>query len=147
MSTRTPVRVVRESAVAAVRYRIAPIDLKGHYFEVVCDVREPDPAGQRLTLPAWIPGSYMIREFARHIVAIDAVDANRGSNRKLALSKLDKHTWQAEPCAGALVVRYACTRGTRRFAPRISTRATHSSTAAAYSCALPTTKTRHMRSN
>ncbi len=109
MSSRAPARVVPDVTAAAVRYRIAPIDLKGHYFEVVCEVREPDPAGQRLTLPAWIPGSYMIREFARNIVAIDAVDAvdaNRGGNRTLALSKLDKHTWQAEPCTGALVVRY-----------------------------------------
>ena len=99
----------RKITTAPVRYRIQAIDPKGHYFEVTCEVREPDPAGQRLALPAWIPGSYMIREFARNIVAIDAIDAfgaRSGGGRKLALTKLDKHSWQAEPCARALVVRY-----------------------------------------
>ncbi len=94
---------------AAVRYRIEPIDLEGHYFDVVCTVRDPDPAGQRFALPAWVPGSYMIREFARHIVAIDAGSGVRGDvrgTRAIALTKLDKHTWQAEPCAGSLAVRY-----------------------------------------
>ena len=100
------VRVPKKTAIAPVRYRIEAIDPKGHYFAVVCEVRTPDPAGQCLSLPAWIPGSYMIREFARNIVSIDARSGSRGGSRKLALTKLDKHTWQAEACAGALVVRY-----------------------------------------
>lgn len=95
-------KATKRIAAAPVRYRVAPIDPKGHYFEIVCEVREPDPAGQRMTLPAWIPGSYMIREFARNIVTIDAAHGNR----KLALTKRDKHTWQAAPCAGTLTVRY-----------------------------------------
>ena len=108
-------RVPRKTPVAPVRYRIEAIDPKGHYFKVVCEVSEPDQAGQRLSLPAWIPGSYMIREFARNIVSIGA----RCGGRKLALTKLDKHTWQAEPCAGLLVVRY------RVYAWDSSVRAAH----------------------
>jgi predicted metalloprotease with PDZ domain len=87
---------------APVRYRIVPIDPKAHLFEVTLDVMDPDPTGQRLALPAWIPGSYMIREFARHIVTIEA----RSGGRKVALAKRDKHTWQAKPCDGPLTVRY-----------------------------------------
>ena len=37
----------------------------------------PDPAGQRFRLPSWIPGSYLIREFARHFVT-----RARGSGRR-----------------------------------------------------------------
>ena len=85
-----------------VRYRIVAIDPKAHLFEVVCDVSEPDPAGQRLSLPAWIPGSYMIREFARNIVSIVA----ECDDRPVALTKIDKHTWDAAPCRGPLRVRY-----------------------------------------
>ena len=55
-----------------------------------------------LTLPSWIPGSYMIREFARHIVAIEA----HCDGRKVALHKSDKDSWQTAPFDGPLVVRY-----------------------------------------
>lgn len=86
----------------SVRYSIVPKDPAAHLFEVILTVEAPDPAGQRLILPAWIPGSYMIREFARNIVRI-AASAN---GRKVALEKGDKHSWQAGRCEGPLVVTY-----------------------------------------
>ena len=84
-----------------IRYRIRPSDPAAHLFEVECTVADPDPAGQRFALPAWIPGSYLIRDFARHIVSIRA--RSRGAD--VALAKLDKHTWRAAPCRGPLTVR------------------------------------------
>ncbi len=87
---------------AAVRYRIEASDPKGHYFTVTCEVASPNPAGQIFSLPAWIPGSYMIREFARNIVSIAAAC----DGQPVALIKRDKHTWQAAPCEGPLVLRY-----------------------------------------
>ena len=55
-------------------------------------------------MPAWIPGSYMIREFARNIVSIRA--ESEGST--VRLEKLDKHSWRAgRVTAGAtLLVSY-----------------------------------------
>jgi predicted metalloprotease with PDZ domain len=100
---------------APIVYRIAPADPHGHLFEVALTVARPDPDGQRLALPAWIPGSYMIREFARHVVAIRASDA-RGP---LRLDKLDKHTWRAAPARGALRVEYTA------YAWDLSVRAAH----------------------
>lgn len=89
-----------------IRYSIVPVHPEAHLFEVTCAVAEPDPAGQRFMLPAWIPGSYLIRDFARHIVSIGA----EVGGRAVALTKLDKHTWQAPPPAhtghGSLVLRY-----------------------------------------
>ena len=90
------------SSAAPVRYTITPSHPEAHLFEVTCTVAVPDPAGQRFALPAWIPGSYMIREFARHIVRIRA----ESDGRRVALKKLDKHTWQAAPCAGILTLSY-----------------------------------------
>jgi len=84
----------------SVRYRITPLDPHAHLFEVEMTVARPAAAGQVLRLPAWIPGSYMIREFARNVVSIRA--SARG--RAVALRKLDKHTWQAAPAAGPLTV-------------------------------------------
>ncbi len=86
----------------AVSYTIVPKDLAGHLFEVSVTVDAPAPEGQVFSLPAWIPGSYMIREFSRNIVQIRAAAAGK----KLPLTKLDKHTWQAAPCTGPLRLQY-----------------------------------------
>jgi predicted metalloprotease with PDZ domain len=83
-----------------VRYRIAPVDPHAHLFEVACTVDDPHPDGQRFTLPTWVPGSYLIREFARHFVSVRAHDL-RGP---VAIDKQAKDTWQAAPCAGPLTV-------------------------------------------
>ncbi len=83
-----------------IRYRIQPKHPHAHLFEVSCTVADPDPAGQRFALPAWIPGSYLIRDFARHVVAIHA--ESRGA--RIPLVKTDKHTWRAAPCRGPLTV-------------------------------------------
>jgi len=82
---------------SAIHYTIVPRDLAGHLFNVTLTVANPDPDGQTFALPAWIPGSYMIREFARNIVRIRAERAGAA----VALTKLDKHTWRATPGNGA----------------------------------------------
>ncbi|MFN0314486.1 MAG: M61 family metallopeptidase [Burkholderiales bacterium] len=83
-----------------VRYSIVPKHPEAHLFEVTCVVADPDPAGQRFALPAWIPGSYLIREFARNVTGIHAV--SRG--KPLRITKLDKHTWQCAPASGPVTV-------------------------------------------
>ncbi|CAG2156974.1 hypothetical protein LMG31506_05871 [Cupriavidus yeoncheonensis] len=101
-----------------IRYAIAPLQPEAHLFAVTVTVTSPDPAGQRFFLPAWIPGSYMIRDFARHIVRIRA-DAG---GKPVALDKLDKQTWQAAPVdalAGALTLSYEV------YAWDLSVRAAH----------------------
>ena len=55
-----------------VRYTILPCDPAAHLFEVAVIVSRPAKKGQQFVLPAWIPGSYMIREFSKHIVEIRA---------------------------------------------------------------------------
>ena len=75
---------------------------QNHLFEIECHIAQPAVEGQRLSLPAWLPGSYLVRDFARHIVSIQA--SSHGQD--IRLEKLDKSTWLAAPCQGALVVRY-----------------------------------------
>jgi predicted metalloprotease with PDZ domain len=86
-----------------IRYSIAPKDLAAHLFDVTVTVADPDPAGQRFALPVWIPGSYLVREFARNIVTLAAFNE---AGRKVRIEKTDKHTWQAAPTKGALTLRY-----------------------------------------
>lgn len=86
--------------LAPVRYRLAPTDLAGHRCEVSVTIENPAPDGQVVSLPAWIPGSYLVREFARQIESIEA----SCNGRPVALDKLDKNTWRAEPCQGTLTI-------------------------------------------
>lgn len=85
---------------APTHYRIAAHDIHAHLFEVTVTVDAPDPRGQAFVLPAWIPGSYLIREFARHFVSVSARDA-RGP---LPVTKTAKSTWQTAPAHGAVSV-------------------------------------------
>ena len=99
----------------SIHYTLRPHDLALHLFEVTLTIDHPDPAGQLVSLPAWIPGSYMIREFARNIVQIRAESAGR----KLRLTKLDKHSWRAARCEGPLRIVYQV------YAWDLSVRAAH----------------------
>jgi predicted metalloprotease with PDZ domain len=99
----------------AIQYTIVPKDLAGHLFNVTVTVAEPGPEGQVFALPAWIPGSYMIREFARNIVRIRA----ESGGAAVRLAKLDKHSWRAAPVSGPLTVHYEV------YAWDLSVRAAH----------------------
>jgi predicted metalloprotease with PDZ domain len=89
-------------AKSAIHFTIVPRDLGAHLFEVSVTVDGPAAGGQIFALPAWIPGSYMIREFARNIVQIHA----ESGGKLIALRKLDKHSWQAGRCSLPLTLRY-----------------------------------------
>jgi len=86
----------------SIHYTIFPASPEAHLFGVSCIINHPDPAGQQFSMPAWIPGSYLLREFARHVVRIRA----RTGRREVALVKLNKNTWVAEPCNGPLTIDY-----------------------------------------
>ena len=98
-----------------ISYTIGAKELAAHMFQVTMTIEAPAPEGQVLALPAWIPGSYMIREFSRNIVQIRA----EASGQPVELAKLDKHSWQAEPCKGKLTVHYEV------YAWDLSVRAAH----------------------
>ncbi|MEW9900684.1 PDZ domain-containing protein [Chitinivorax sp. PXF-14] len=85
-----------------IHYRITCASPEAHLFRVTLSVHEPASSGQRFSLPSWIPGSYLIREFARHIVSVKA----SAGGKPVRLSKLDKHTWLAAPCKGKLTLEY-----------------------------------------
>lgn len=85
-----------------IQYRIALHDPHAHQFQVTLTVPQP-AAEQRVSLPVWIPGSYMVREFGRHLSGLEA----RQGRKTVALSQLDKTTWLAR-CdgRGALTLSY-----------------------------------------
>lgn len=84
-----------------IEYRVRPADPAAHLFEVELTIAAPDPTGQALSLPTWIPGSYLIREFAKNIVRIEA----HGAEGEVALACTSKSSWTAAPVDGPLTVR------------------------------------------
>ncbi|MFN8960396.1 MAG: M61 family metallopeptidase [Betaproteobacteria bacterium] len=103
-----------------IAYAIRPANPGAHLFHVTVTVEEPDSQGQLFMLPAWIPGSYMVREFARHIVRLTALQAGQaGAGRRVRVEKLDKHTWRCAPTDGPLTLAYEV------YAWDLSVRAAH----------------------
>lgn len=52
------------------------------------------PERLELKMPVWTPGSYLIREYARHVQNFSAAGADAGS--PLAWQKINKNTWEIE---------------------------------------------------
>ncbi|WP_295552046.1 peptidase M61 [uncultured Pseudacidovorax sp.] len=91
------------AAAPGLRYRIAVADLNAHLYEVTLSIDEP-AAEQVVSLPVWIPGSYLVREFARNLQGAPRATQGR---RAVAVTQLDKASWRIATKAGqALVVRY-----------------------------------------
>ncbi len=105
-----------------IEYRIQPCSPEAHLYRVELLIPEPAPEGQVLSMAAWIPGSYMIRDFARNLVALTADSAGR----RIPVSKLDKQTWRCEPVTGPLQIVYEV------YAWDLSVRAAHLDTTHAY---------------
>lgn len=80
-----------------IHYTIFPKHPAAHLFEVTITLRDPDANGQRFMLPTWIPGSYMIREFARNIGRVSA----QANGKPIVCEKIDKCTWQCAPAFGS----------------------------------------------
>ncbi len=89
MSTRLP----------AVSYQVKALDLHAHLFEVCLTVAQP-AADQVVSLPVWIPGSYLVREFSKHLQGLSASQRNSS----VELTQLDKCTWQTHCQAGKPLV-------------------------------------------
>lgn len=87
---------------AAIHYTLRAPNPASHLIDVTLTIPEPDPDGQRLSMPVWIPGSYLVRDYARHVVQISAT----ANGEAVAISPLDKASWQAARASGALTVTY-----------------------------------------
>jgi predicted metalloprotease with PDZ domain len=87
-----------------VSYRIDVADAHAHahLFRVTLSVPAP-AAEQRLSLPVWIPGSYLVREFARHLSALEA----RQGDAPVVLEQIDKASWLAR-CRGRTALTVTC---------------------------------------
>src|SRR3990167_11179244 len=84
----------RRTADSPVHYRIEAPDPHNHLFHVTLTVAEP-AAQQELSLPVWIPGSYLGREFSKNLQNLAA----RQDGRAVAVQQGDKSNWQIQGVA------------------------------------------------
>lgn len=79
----------------------------GRAYARYIDVRmilPPHPQGWELSLPAWIPGSYLIRDFAKNLVGMRA-ETTVGV--PLPITPVDQQTWQLPGTEVPVVMTYA----------------------------------------
>ncbi len=89
--TRQQAGGARDAGQHPVAFKVALHDLHAHLYRVTMRVQAPQ-ARQTLQLPAWIPGSYLVREFAKNLQGLRA----QQDGRTLALTQLDKASWQVD---------------------------------------------------
>ena len=92
----------KSPAPSPLHYRIEPANLHAHLFRITLTIPRP-AAGQEVALPVWIPGSYLVREFAKNLQKLTA----RQGRQPVALRQLDKARWRTD-CTDrqALVLEY-----------------------------------------
>lgn len=83
------------TAVPEITFNVSMSKPQTHMLEVEVGVKRPAgmqvPAEDFLVMPVWTPGSYMVREFARHVQDFSAADS---SGRALQWEKTNKNTWR-----------------------------------------------------
>ena len=88
--------------MSPLHFTVEAADLHAHLFRVTLTIAQPQ-ATQTVSLPVWIPGSYLVREFSKNL---QNLKAHQG-RRSLPVTQQDKCTWTISAKPGqALVLRY-----------------------------------------
>ena len=86
--------------IQTLHYSVDLHDLAGHRLKIQLRLPRVASPTQIVSLPAWIPGSYLIRDFSRHIETIRGWHSGRWHQP----TKLDDHRWAFDNCKGSLTV-------------------------------------------
>jgi len=82
-----------------IKFLIEAADLHAHLYRITLEVPRP-AARQIVSLPVWIPGSYLVREFSRHLSGLRALQGKRACR----VEQLDKCRWAVD-CEGSGTLR------------------------------------------
>ena len=85
-----------------ITYKVELHDLNAHLFQVTLTIPEP-AITQHVSLPVWIPGSYLVREFAKNLQRLTAFQGKK----QIEAIQADKCSWQIDcDSAKPLVICY-----------------------------------------
>ncbi|NES94628.1 MAG: M61 family metallopeptidase [Desertifilum sp. SIO1I2] len=106
-----------QQAAPTLNYQVSLTQPSSHLFEVMLRVTGWQKTTLDLKFPVWTPGSYLVREYARHLQEFRACD---GEETPLNARKLNKNHWQIETAGvSTVVVRY------RIYAAELTVRTNH----------------------
>jgi len=82
-----------QSAPPEIGFTIAMPKPHTHLFDIEVAIKRQAnaPQQEQLVMPVWTPGSYLVREFERHVQDFNAVDA---AGQPLKWEKTNKNTWR-----------------------------------------------------
>jgi predicted metalloprotease with PDZ domain len=95
--------VQTSSSTYDICYTVELSEPHAHRLQIHLDIYQPNDE-QTLRMPAWIPGSYMIREFAKNVVEITAIEKDSG--QALPVHKSDKSSWKVKTQGTPIRVSY-----------------------------------------
>lgn len=72
-----------------IRYTVQANAVDAHLFDVTLHLARP-AAGQLLSLPVWIPGSYLVREFSKNLQGLSATQ----NGQPVPAEQLSKNQWK-----------------------------------------------------
>ena len=85
-----------------IHYQVSMEEAFSHLFNITCHVNVRGHEKLVVSLPSWIPGSYLIRDFAKNIVQIKAFCGGK----ELQMQKLDKDSWSVQTSGKPITVYY-----------------------------------------
>lgn len=118
MTEATAVRPSSQPNIAPrIHYQVEIREPESHLFEVTLQVQGWQAPVLDLKMPVWTPGSYLVREYSKHLQSFKATAANQ---QPLVTRKLSKHHWQVEtPDVSDVTVSY------RIYANELTVRTNH----------------------
>ncbi|MCO5230597.1 MAG: hypothetical protein M9958_05535 [Chitinophagales bacterium] len=90
-----------------------------HYVEIELSIVTPINQWVEMYMPVWTPGSYMIREFSRHL---DKLSVQNKDNQVVVCDKISKNTWRFFSESSNHIVKY------RIYANELTVRTNHVNT-------------------
>ena len=91
------VQAVGQTAPVEIAFTISMPRPHTHLFDIDVSIKRGPavtaPAEELLVMPVWTPGSYLVREFERHVQDFGATDS---AGKPLKWEKINKNTWRVE---------------------------------------------------
>ncbi|MBM9500626.1 M61 family metallopeptidase [Leptospira sp. 201903071] len=90
--------------MSKLRFSVQEYQLTGHYLQVELEVVSPKEETV-LSLPVWSPGSYMVRDYSRHIHKLEAFVSGK-DGKTLEVDQIGLDSWKVVSKGESFRVRY-----------------------------------------
>ncbi len=85
------IKTVAFGAASSIKFEVSFREPQAHYAEIRMDIENVKRPFIDVKMPVWTPGSYLVREYSRHVESFEACDE---SGELLEVKKISKNTWR-----------------------------------------------------